>query len=135
VLTRSEDRRNRLDFEVNSAGGTLAVRLGCCRAVAACAVQQGGGAGVQGALGHAHRGDVLLYGGARAACPRRRRGLRAQMGPARACSGGAGWVEPQARPNPVDRFFLKLPLMQKQFLEKSRNCIKARKILRKSQKF
>jgi hypothetical protein len=128
VLTRSEDRRNRLDFEVNSAGGTLAVRLGYCRAVAACAVQQGGSAGVQGALGHAHRGDVLLYGGARAACPRRRRGLRA-------CSDGAGWVEPRARPNPVDRFFSKLPLMQKQFPEKSRNCLKARKILRKSQKF
>jgi hypothetical protein len=28
-------------------------------------VQQGGGAGVQGALGHAHRGGGLLYGGAR----------------------------------------------------------------------
>jgi hypothetical protein len=100
VLTRSGDRRNRSDF-VNNAGGTLAVRLGCCRAAAACAVQQDGGAGVQGALGHAHRGGGLLYGGARAACPRRRRVLLAQMGPARACSGGAGWVGPLARPNPV----------------------------------
>jgi hypothetical protein len=26
--------------------------------------------------------------------------------PARAAAGGAGWVGPQARPNPIDRFFL-----------------------------
>jgi hypothetical protein len=31
--------------------------------------------------------------------------MRAQIGPARACGGGAGWVEPRARPNPVDSFF------------------------------
>jgi hypothetical protein len=31
--------------------------------------------------------------------------LRAQMGPVRACGGGAGWVGPRARPNPVGRVF------------------------------
>jgi hypothetical protein len=48
-----------------------------------------------------------------------------------------GWVGPQARPNPIDRFFFfsNLFLMRKQIPEKSRNCLKARKILRKSQKF
>jgi hypothetical protein len=59
------------------------------------------------------------------------------MGPARACGGGAGWVEPRARPNPVDRFcfFLKYIFSAKEFQRNSSNSFKALKILGKSQKF
>jgi hypothetical protein len=38
-----------------------------------------------------------IYGGARAGGG----AMRVRMGPARACGGGAGWVGPLARPNPV----------------------------------
>jgi hypothetical protein len=58
--------------------------------------------------------------------------------PARAFGGEAGWVGPLARPNPVGWiffFFEFIFLMRKQIPEKSRNCLKARKIFQKSQKF
>jgi hypothetical protein len=56
-------------------------------------------------------------------------GLAGLAGRASAC--GASWVGPLARPNPVGKifFFSNLFLMQKQIPEKSRNCVKARKIL------
>jgi hypothetical protein len=52
----------------------------------------------------------------------------------------AGWVEPWARPNPVDRFcfflfFLKYIFSAKEFQRNSSNSFKTLKILRKSQKF
>jgi hypothetical protein len=50
----------------------------------------------------------------------------------------SGWVEPRARPNPVDRFFFFLFyyfLMPETIPEIPEIVLKARKILRKSQKF
>jgi hypothetical protein len=55
------------------------------------------------------------------------------------CGGGAGWVEPRARPNPVGRvffsFFSEYISSAKIIQKNSVNYFKARKILRKSQKF
>jgi hypothetical protein len=49
--------------------------------------------------------------------------------------GGLGWAGAGAgRPKPEGEVYLNLFLMRKQIPEKSRNCLKARKILQKSQK-
>jgi hypothetical protein len=137
VLTRSGDRRNRSDFEVNNAGGTLAVRLGCCRVAAACAVQQDGGAGVQGALGHAHRGDDLLYGGARG-LPQAVARLAGPDGPRAGLQrrSGLGRASGSAQSGRVDfLFFRNIFSVQKQIQEMPRKCLEARKIPRKFRKF
>jgi hypothetical protein len=50
-------------------------------------------------------------------------------------SGGLGRATGSAQSGRIIFFFSNLFLMRKQFSEKSRNCLKAQKILRKSQKF
>jgi hypothetical protein len=92
-------------------------------------------------------GALPLYGGARsmaAAAPARAQtppwpmGLaRARLGRAGAGASGLGRASGPAQSGRIVFFFFFLNsfLMRKQFPGKSRNCLKARKILRKSQKF
>jgi hypothetical protein len=57
--------------------------------------------------------------------------------PARPARARAGWVGPQARPNPIEFFFFfsNLFLIPETIPEIAEIVLKARKILRKSQKF
>jgi hypothetical protein len=100
----------------------LAVRFRLQAFAGSAACSKGGGALACRAATRGQRLQRLMqeaaasFMGARAvrARPGRRRpaqdggAMRAQMGPARACGSGAGWVKPRARPNPVDRFFSNL---------------------------
>jgi hypothetical protein len=109
---------------------------------AARAASSGGGAHeVQ--PGQRTRGGLPFYGDARGAAPARGgggHGLPRPMGPGGRAGAGAGGPERvgpsgSARSSRIVFLFFEFIFNAKTIPEKPRNCLKARKILRKSQKF
>jgi hypothetical protein len=155
LLTSGGNGRELPDFWGRTTGGGARLRPDSL-VNASGAVWSGGGGGLRAARGQGGaQGDDLgqgraapgsaspFYGDARSRPRRRRCPGRRGLWPR------AGWAPPgqaagpervgpsgSARSSRVDfLFFSNLFLMRKQIPEKSRNCLEARKILRKSQKF
>jgi hypothetical protein len=78
----------RFRLQALAGSGARGLQQGRRRRAAAAARRAAAQAAARAAR---YKGGGSLYGGrTRCGLPRRRRGLRAQMGPARACGGGAG---------------------------------------------